>query len=272
MKKLPIFIISVIYCWIISSPQSSIAQQWTVKLRFYEDSVLKDSLEFGINSTATDQIDKTLGESELPPLPPFGNFDVRFTGSTIGLGLKKDIRKAAAGQKVHTIEFQRSSYSSVLKVEWDTLPEGDFVLQDKIGGILINRDMSAASSLTITNTNITGLKLFITLETGDIPTPVENDVDNIPDSFILHQNYPNPFNPSTTIKFDLPAISKVSLTVFNSMGQKVKTLASGSFPPGTYRARWDGTNNSGVRVSSGIYFYIFRSGKDVRMKKMLLVK
>ena len=272
MKIKNILLMAVIVCGLLFNPHTSNAQQWTVKLKFYEDSVLRDSLEFGINNTATDQIDKNLGESELPPLPPFGNFDVRFTGNNIGLGLKKDIRVAEAGQKIHTIAFQRSSYSSVITVEWDSPPAGDFTLQDKIGGILIDQNMSAANSLTITNTNITGLKIFVTLDSEDIPTGIDDNETVLPKDFLLYPNYPNPFNPVTTIKFELRTMSNISMTIFNAMGQKIRSLINGRIPAGSHSVVWNGLNDKGESVSSGTYFYVLNNGKNIRVKKMVLLK
>jgi hypothetical protein len=75
----------------------------------------------------------------------------------------------------------------------------------------------------------------------------------IPDKFELKQNYPNPFNPSTTIGFSLPAAGFVTLDVFNNIGQRVKRLINQSKPSGFYEAQWDGFDEQGIAVASGIY-------------------
>ncbi len=100
----------------------------------------------------------------------------------------------------------------------------------------------------------------------------EVDGGKLPDKFELAQNYPNPFNPTTTIRFDLPKKSNVKLTIFNVLGQKVSTLFDGEQPAGEYRATWDGTSQSGVKVSSGTYFYRLEADGFVSTKKMLLLK
>ncbi|MCI0449894.1 MAG: T9SS type A sorting domain-containing protein, partial [Chlorobi bacterium] len=92
-------------------------------------------------------------------------------------------------------------------------------------------------------------------------------VTGIPSKFELMQNYPNPFNPSTTIGFSLPEKSLVTIEVFNSLGQFIKTLASGSYPAGSHTINF----NAGS-LSSGVYFYKLNAGDYSTVKKMILVK
>jgi hypothetical protein len=94
----------------------------------------------------------------------------------------------------------------------------------------------------------------------------------IPKTYALNQNQPNPFNPSTEIAFDIPRQSDVTLDVFNIMGQKVVTLIDRPMAPGSYRATWDGSDASGQKVTSGMYFYRLRAGEYVSTKKMVLLK
>ncbi len=103
-------------------------------------------------------------------------------------------------------------------------------------------------------------------------TGVEVIPDNVPKTFALEQNYPNPFNPTTTIKFSVPKSGNVKVTVYNSIGQLVRTLVDNHFTPGTYKVSWDGTNTSGSFVSSGVYFYKFASKDFSQTRKMLLMK
>jgi len=95
---------------------------------------------------------------------------------------------------------------------------------------------------------------------------------NLPTSFSLSQNYPNPFNPSTTIEFDLPIRSEVTLTVHNILGQRVATLAEGSQGVGTHRVQWDGTDSQGNPQPSGVYLYLLRANGHQESRKMLLLK
>jgi hypothetical protein len=99
-----------------------------------------------------------------------------------------------------------------------------------------------------------------------------NDELGIPDVFALHQNYPNPFNPVTSIRFDVPEESRVLLDIYNVTGQKVATLVNGNMQPGFHSIRWNGTNENGKQLASGMYFYRISSSKFTEVKKLILMK
>ena len=93
----------------------------------------------------------------------------------------------------------------------------------------------------------------------------------------LHQNFPNPFNPSTTIRIGLPEQSSMTVRVFNTLGEEVRTLFSGDREPGYYDFVWDGKNSSGVFISTGLYFFRVEafsvSGKTfAETRKMVMLK
>ena len=94
----------------------------------------------------------------------------------------------------------------------------------------------------------------------------------VPDRFALSQNYPNPFNPRTHICYQLPRAGQVTLTVYNVMGQAVCCLVDGSQAAGEHEVTWDGLDDAGRAVASGIYFYQLTAGQFVETKKMLLLK
>ena len=96
--------------------------------------------------------------------------------------------------------------------------------------------------------------------------------DNIPNEFKLHSAYPNPFNPSTTIQFDIPEDSFVSLNVFDMMGRKIKTLLNDKISAGRRSITWDGTNNLNQVVSAGTYFYMISTSNYKSTKKLILLK
>jgi hypothetical protein len=95
---------------------------------------------------------------------------------------------------------------------------------------------------------------------------------NIPVTFFLQQNYPNPFNPETHIQFGLAQKVKVQLLIYNVLGQQVKKLINQNMPPGKHEVIWDGRNNAGKRVGSGIYFYNIKAGEFTKTRKMVLLK
>ena len=105
-----------------------------------------------------------------------------------------------------------------------------------------------------------------------LPAPVQ--VQTRPAVFALANNYPNPFNPATTIKYALPQAADVELTVYNVLGQPVRTLVAENQSAGRYVVEWDATNDSGHSLSSGMYFYHLEAGGGEfrEVKKMLLLK
>jgi len=96
----------------------------------------------------------------------------------------------------------------------------------------------------------------------------------LPKAFALSQNYPNPFNPSTTIAFDIPEgkEANVRLNVYNMRGQLIRTLVDEVKSEGSYQIQWDGTDNYGRRVSSGVYFYRITTGEFSQTRKMVILK
>ncbi len=104
------------------------------------------------------------------------------------------------------------------------------------------------------------------------------DAPSRPVAFELNQNYPNPFNPSTTIKFTLPSTGDggmtlpTSLRIYNVLGEVVRTLVDEPMAPGVHHEVWDGRDDQGNKVASGIYFYRLRAGDFQHTKKMVLMK
>lgn len=89
----------------------------------------------------------------------------------------------------------------------------------------------------------------------------------------LHQNYPNPFNPSTTIKYFVEKPCNVRIKIYNQLGQEICILSDKQMNAGEHSVTWDGKNNSGQRVSTGIYFYQINIGKNFsEIRKMLMIK
>ena len=97
-------------------------------------------------------------------------------------------------------------------------------------------------------------------------------VSTMPTEFALDQNYPNPFNPSTTIRFALPEAGEVSVKIFNTRGQVIRTLVNSSYDAGIHNITWDAASDNGVRVASGIYFYQLVSQNFKQVRKMILMK
>lgn len=96
--------------------------------------------------------------------------------------------------------------------------------------------------------------------------------DELPGRFALGQNYPNPFNPSTEISYELPTRAHVNISIYNLLGQRVKVLVDEVRSAGYHTVTWNGKNQFGESVSSGVYLYKMDSGQALETKKMLLLK
>jgi hypothetical protein len=92
------------------------------------------------------------------------------------------------------------------------------------------------------------------------------------DVYSLSQNYPNPFNPTTTIDYSLRDRSQVTLKIYNVAGQLIRTLVNDAKTAGAHTISWDGRNNAGQTVSSGVYFYRLQAKEFVQTRKMVLLK
>ena len=93
-----------------------------------------------------------------------------------------------------------------------------------------------------------------------------------PQEFVLHQNYPNPFNPRTTIRYELAQPSDVLLTIYNQTGRKVRTLVQTNQGSGTQSISWDGRDDTGGQLPSGIYLYRLQVDDEVQTRKLILMK
>ncbi len=110
---------------------------------------------------------------------------------------------------------------------------------------------------------------YLMIGEGDVA--IDDDVA-VAGEFKLHNNYPNPFNPTTNIKFQIAAHENVKLAIYDMLGNNVKTLVNEKRPVGVYNVQWDGTNDMGINVSTGVYFYKLSTKNHVATKKMLLMK
>ncbi len=177
---------------------------------------------------------------ELPPTPPLGSFDVRFSNNLMVSDLKdNDIINITSGNS--------PIYLTVKNANGKT-----FLLTDLINGKLIYQTMKEGDVIKIDNPLIDKIKISEVTQTY---------------SYELMQNYPNPFNPKTVIRFSVPEKSKVNLNIYNSLGEKILELVNKEFEAGIHQVEFDGS-----QLSSGIYFYKITAGRFTQIKKLMLVK
>jgi hypothetical protein len=103
-------------------------------------------------------------------------------------------------------------------------------------------------------------------------TSVAERGGGVPTEYALEQNYPNPFNPETTIKYQLPASSRVRLSIYTALGQEIRLLVDYTQPAAYHQIVWDGRDNAGNPLPSGLYFYRLETDKFTAIKKMVLMK
>jgi len=136
------------------------------------------------------------------------------------------------------------------------------------------------NQLTKTITGTTKFKCTVTsngVSVEDIKTVYlsiwgQSLANNEPSEIILGENSPNPFNPTTSIRFGLPKLQKVEINVYSIKGEKVKTLVSNMMAAGYHTIRWNATDETGAKVSSGVYIYQLRCGNEVFTRKMIFAK
>jgi len=142
-----------------------------------------------------------------------------------------------------------------------------FTLGDDI--LILSWHQSANREIPMTFNSLNGNVRF---GDGDFAYGEITGSSMIPTEFSLRQNYPNPFNPVTKIEYALPKDSKVTLTVYTLTGQQIATLVNETKTAGYYQVKWNGTDNSGIPVASGIYFYHLKADGFDQTHKMLLLK
>jgi hypothetical protein len=198
---------------------------------------------------------------EMPPVPPAGAFDARFETAEAGYMVQTHEKGALTGE--FPVRMQSAVYP--VTVSWNIVSDAGYRLMDGVGSkVFASKELRGTGSMVIRNNGVNRLVVGI-------------GGDAMPTEYALLQNYPNPFNPSTTIKFALPEPSKVTVEIYNLLGQRVNTLVSEQMGAGYHEVKWNGTTSAGQLVGSGIYFARFSAngaeGKtfsDVR--KLMLMK
>ena len=117
--------------------------------------------------------------------------------------------------------------------------------------------------------NLLGLYVF---EFDNTQLSIDGTFDQVPMVYSLRQNHPNPFNPVTHISYDILEATNVTIRIYDLLGQSVKTLVNERKDIGSYATYWNGMDQSGAKVASGVYIYRFETDRFTATKKMLLLK
>jgi hypothetical protein len=182
-----------------------------------------------------------------------------------------EVNNSTAGMQLETVigdgyYYQDQEIMRVLVYDQQgiSLEPGEYLYLNMPFSISNPRDIKIDYIVLANEENKAIEKLGIQVIYGNAP--------QLPVEYSLSQNYPNPFNPTTAIEFSVPKTSDVVISIYDMLGQEVRTLYTGEVQRGTYSVQWDGLNNSGSKMSSGSYIYRMIAGDFVQSKKMILMK
>jgi hypothetical protein len=185
----------------------------------------------------------------LPPVPPDGGFDMRVALARME---SWQVPWSAAGA-CYQVHVQGDDVTLGWEIPADAAGHWELRITDQ------SYVLAGTQSLPL-GADIPGIALRQHLESP------------LPQVFALAQNHPNPFNPVTTIRFSLPRSGEVELAVYSVMGQRVATLLHGPWAAGSHTVRWDGTDDSGRQLGSGVYLYRLISADQAETRKLILVR
>jgi hypothetical protein len=138
---------------------------------------------------------------------------------------------------------------------------------------LLGGDLDADADIDLLVANYSSNNVGWLKNTTTLVVSADDEAGEVlPSQYSLEQNYPNPFNPTTTINYSVPEQADVEITVYNLIGQRVNTLVDEEKAAGNYSATWDGKDDNGKPVSSGVYFYRLKAGNVSETRKMMLLK
>jgi YVTN family beta-propeller protein len=177
----------------------------------------------------------------------------------------------------HDVGTGRTLDTPSLVQVWDKAPylhDGRAeTLAEVLNPAIYNRADAHGKSSSLTAAEKDDLRAYLlSIRLGDIPTRVDAPASEGPLVFALKQNYPNPFNPETFINYQIAAARRAELIIYNGLGQKVRTLLDQKQGPGSYQIRWDGKDDLGAQMPSGVYLYCLRAGSFVQTNKMVLLQ
>ncbi len=164
------------------------------------------------------------------------------------------------------------AYYTIYSVpEQHTLLDPDYMVATTTDTTVVLPDSTTGEYIVVTATDTSGNESEESnRELHQTPTSVGNV--SPPSKTALHQNAPNPFNPSTRISFDVASATRVTLRIFDVSGRHVRTLVDRDMIPNRYDIVWNGTNDHGSRVASGVYVYRLEAGEFAEQRKMLMLK
>lgn len=213
-------------------------------------------------------------EADLPTEAAGVELVIRYNPNTVEM-LAPELTESSSHFDLR-VRDNGEGYMKVLMVNWQPWNE-DKLIAGGLSDIIKLPFVSKSSISALDNRQVRITQAFISTGSAKgITVEGVNTDPTLPLTFELYQNRPNPFNPVTTIDFYIDgsssAADQVRLEIFNIIGQSVKTLIDESLLPGQHSIEWDGTDNNGSRLASGVYLYRLKIGESSQAKKMMLLK
>jgi len=253
------------------------ADEWTIQLKAFSGRNHDQHNFLGVRRASADEWDIT----DMMDPPPIGNSYVNVffpnTNWLINAGQYSGDFKAVK-QSGNYFDFSvvaaKSDGSVTLRLETANALPQDYRLY------LIDKERRISQTITLPEELILkteGGRLHknyrLVAGTADFYERNNLGVEPTPQTFALSRNYPNPFNPRTTLEYQLPEPCRVSLCIYNNLGQRVRTFADNELKyPGYYQVIWDGLSDKNVTVASGVYWCMLKAGDFVQTRKMLFIK
>lgn len=229
-----------------------------------------------VSDQITDGIDFTLKAIERGPYRIRGRVRAKVRGSADAIAGKASSDASLEGLVVYAFNDEGLLGSAITDEQGnfsiDEIPSGTYKIKVSgtgySDGYFGGADEQSAVSLSVGDgQNAENVEVEIEQTVTGI-----DDGGVLPEEFVLEQNYPNPFNPETTIRFALPKNAQVTLRVYNVLGQVVRTLVDKKLQAGVHELRWNGTQDNGAPVASGVYLLRLEAGNQVLVRPMLLMK
>jgi subtilisin family serine protease len=237
--------------------------EWQVELQLESNGLHDDFNIAGVKEEAKNEFD--IYDFAEPPAPPEGAYLAFASSSPNAPLLGADFRAPKANGYKWNLLIHIQNESKLRLIERGHFPDdfGVWLVFDNGSTVpaIFGKDIILPADINSAEL-IIGNKAFLS----------DQRIAALPEDFTLEQNYPNPFNPVTVIKFSLPIQADIRLEIFNILGQKTKTLIRSKYPAGHHAVEWDGQDESGNPVASGIYFYKLTSGDKILTRKMVLLK
>ena len=237
------------------------SNDWSIQISAECDH-FKDQFNFvGVLNTAEDGLDR----HDYPEPMPIGEYVSLYLLSPESKErLSTDFRQPDANGYIFDIEVNSNIKSTkIIQLIPRNLPEN-------FDWRILNTETKVDHGKNLIRSSLSEASYELIVGSSDFINEMSSDYKSLPKHFKLAQNYPNPFNPRTTISYQIPVSSDVNLSIYNILGEKVVTLLSREQEPGYYRLEWNGLNQSGQRVSSGIYFLHLQTKQFNQTIKMIL--